>query len=767
MSTSILDQQKKERLVFEEAWRDAETVDELLSLYHSQPSFLVTETAKIVYNFRRYCWKYKHVEMKQCLAIPEFRVPILEASKSIWNDLVNNLNNNKGAQESPEIDQNCISTFHVILNEPIFQAQVTEVSFLKALKNKMDISIIKEMMNIASQDSSSFHISCSTLSKYKRQNVKYLHEADVIRNIEMLQEAIDIQIEQLNSEGRYVNQNIITCFENECKGDGMSFFTPFLRADYGDGEAPYATIELELMSLSRLIRLKDNWREKCMDSAIQARWRSEVQAQGGNLSLFELALQQTQLLADVGREEGYEASPVDHVYSSDSIIPAETLLAFREQVAVLEGAIPVDFHPGSNEQVVDTVHPSLFPLVAGRTRVRRLPALSLEASWKQDLGSLGLPILTSFDHHTHTPLPHGDNGDDVAFSKQFQWLPAEFQVEADATVHINSYINNLHPERHQGMYPVLAKVFGHCLPLLEQVLSDNILKQRLRMIDNPDGYEMYDDEPSDLDCDDDDAYEAYYDNRVPLDIPLPESFPAENIDRYLNKSVCLRDKRLQVIVKLATIELTPDKPEYSGGAWHVEGMQNEAIVCTLIHYYSCENITESRLNFRQAICEPEYEQSDDVGVAHRFGLADEDPLNQELGYVVAKEGRSIAFPNLYQHSVQPFELADRTLPGHRKILVYFLVDPFQRLLSTADVPPQQRSWVARQYDSELHQLLHAAAGGVHMPEDVIAYLFEFLEYPLSRSDAEDIRAQLMKERSFFVNQVTETVFERPFSLCEH
>ena len=31
-----------------------------------------------------------------------------------------------------------------------------------------------------------------------------------------------------------------------------------------------------------------------------------------------------------------------------------------------------------------------------------------------------------------------------------------------------------------------------------------------------------------------------------------------------------RDKGLQVIVKLASVELTPEKPEYSGGNWHLE-----------------------------------------------------------------------------------------------------------------------------------------------------------------------------------------------------
>jgi hypothetical protein len=39
----------------------------------------------------------------------------------------------------------------------------------------------------------------------------------------------------------------------------------------------------------------------------------------------------------------------------------------------------------------------------------------------------------------------------------------------------------------------------------------------------------------------------------------------------IQKSVDLRDMKLQVIVKLANIVLTPDKPTYAGGEWHVEG----------------------------------------------------------------------------------------------------------------------------------------------------------------------------------------------------
>ena len=41
-----------------------------------------------------------------------------------------------------------------------------------------------------------------------------------------------------------------------------------------------------------------------------------------------------------------------------------------------------------------------------------------------------------------------------------------------------------------------------------------------------------------------------------------------------------------VIVKLANIVLTPEKPRYEGGSWHVEGMMNERIVASGIYYYA-------------------------------------------------------------------------------------------------------------------------------------------------------------------------------------
>ena len=210
---------------------------------------------------------------------------------------------------------------------------------------------------------------------------------------------------------------------------------------------------------------------------------------------------------------------------------------------------------------------------------------------------------------------------------------------------INSYINNLHPLLHGEMYPVLENIFAACIPMVEQVLSDSITPP-LRLLD-PSNYDMYADDEIDIAEMDDDDYEEYYDMRIPLDIPLPDNFPVEEAEKFIYKRVNLKNTHLQVIVKMASIELSPDKPVYRGGSWHVEGMKNERIVCSVIHYYSCDNITESRLSFRQAVEEPDYEQNDTTGLAHRYNLHDEDPLNEYLGYIEAVNGRTVVFPNIF------------------------------------------------------------------------------------------------------------------------
>lgn len=473
-----------------------------------------------------------------------------------------------------------------------------------------------------------------------------------------------------------------------------------------------------MMECSSHIREKPGWFDKMNDAGIRDRWTREAIAQGLTEAQVRYVLAELPHYAALrdGRT-GVEVSAVDGVWQSDTLVDDALRSRLREAVRVLEQVSEAerDWHPGSDGQVLDLVHPSLFCLV-------REASGAHERAWRNPT-----------DRYTR-----------YEFSERFQWLPTDVDVSDDGDVSFRSYVNNVHPETNRELASVLPDLFARMRPLLENVLTDLRHPRPLRIEADPFGW--YDPEPERPDKSsygDDGAYEEavrawdeahddWWENRRPVipDAPAfaPPESPAESA------RVDLRGRRLQVIVKLATIHLTPDKPEYAGGSWHVEGMMNERIVSTAIYYWDSENITESRLSFRAALDDPDYEQSDDNGLREVYGLEDEDALNQTLGSTSTPAGRCLAFPNILQHRVGSFRLTDPARPGHRKILAFFLVDPSERIVSTSDVPPQQ-PW-----------------------SDTSTMTLE---------QAQNYREQLMRERKFFVDEHNEQLYEREFSLCEH
>jgi hypothetical protein len=473
-----------------------------------------------------------------------------------------------------------------------------------------------------------------------------------------------------------------------------------------------------MMRCSAHIREKPGWFDKMNDSEIVARWTQEAVAQGLTEAQVGYVLAELAHYAALRDEEtGIEVSAVDGVWQTDTLIDEQLRSRLREAVQVLEEVPETekDWHPGSDGQVLDLVHPSLFCLVR---EVSGAP----EWAWQNPT----------------------DRYSKYEFSEKFQWLPTDVDVSDDGEVTFSSYINNVHPETHRELASVLPHLFARMRPLLENVLTDLRHPRPLRIEADP--YGWYDSEPEHPDrssFSDDEAYQEavrawgqaqddWWENRRPVVPDAPSFVPPEVPDA--SARVDLRGRRLQVIVKLATIHLTPDKPEYPGGSWHVEGMLNERIVSTGIYYWDSENITESRLSFRAALDNPDYEQDDDNGLREVYGLENEDALNQVLGSAPTPAGRCLAFPNVLQHRVSPFRLTDPTRPGHRKILAFFLVDPSQKIVSTSDVPPQQ-PWSTTS--------------------------------TMTLERAKTYREQLMQERKFFVDEHNEQLYEREFSLCEH
>lgn len=500
---------------------------------------------------------------------------------------------------------------------------------------------------------------------------------------------------------------------------GLSAFPlPFHASRAMSFATPRTLRELEMMQCSAHIRAKPGWFDKMKNAAVVARWTQEAAAQGLTEAQVRYVLAELAHYAELRDERtGAEVSAVDGVWQSDTLLDDELRSRLREAVRVLEEVPDVeqDWHPGSDGQVLDLVHPSLFCLVRG---VSNAP----ERAWQNPT----------------------DRYSQYEFSEKFQWLPTDVDVSDDGDVTFRSYVNNVHPVTHRELASALPDLFARLRPLLENVLTDLRHPRPLRIVADP--YGWYDSEPEypdESDYSDDDAYDEavrtweeaqddWWENRCPVVPDAPAFTRLEVPDE--SARVDLRGRSLQVIVKLATIHLTPDKPEYPGGSWHVEGMLNERIVATGIYYWDSENVTESRLSFRAALDNPGYEQNDDNGVREVYGLENEDALNQTQGSVPTPAGRCLVFPNILQHRVDSFRLADPTRPGHRKILAFFLVDPSEKIVSTSDVPPQQ-PW-----------------------SDTSTMTLE---------QARSYREQLMHERKFFVDEHNEQLYEREFSLCEH
>lgn len=223
---------------------------------------------------------------------------------------------------------------------------------------------------------------------------------------------------------------------------------------------------------------------------------------------------------------------------------------------------------------------------------------------------------------------------------------------------------------------------------------------------------------------------------------------------------------LQVIVKLANIHLTPEKPRYEGGSWHIEGQLNERICASAIYYHSAENITESYLSFQQFLSDEvdvDYEQNHEEWLEIIFGCHQNGPTLQRIGNVLTKQGRLLTFPNTLQHQVEPFELADRSRPGHRKILALFLVDPNIQILSTANIPCQQREWWAERVRLSTQGPKNYLG---KLPTEIWDTIVDMVEeFPLELKEAKALRQELMDERTEYTRIHEDDIV--PFSLREH
>lgn len=124
-----------------------------------------------------------------------------------------------------------------------------------------------------------------------------------------------------------------------------------------------------------------------------------------------------------------------------------------------------------------------------------------------------------------------------------------------------------------------------------------------------------------------------------------------------------------------------------------------------------------------------------------FGCNINGPPVQLMGGITLQQGRVVTFPSIIQTRVGALRLENPAEPGHRKVLALFLVDPGIRIISTANVPCQQKGWWADEVTREESALLR-------LPNEVRDYVFERIwEFPFGVEEAIRIAEEMRMERA--------------------
>jgi hypothetical protein len=303
------------------------------------------------------------------------------------------------------------------------------------------------------------------------------------------------------------------------------------------------------------------------------------------------------------------------VYISDELVSLDAKMALQSGVAPLENMPDnlKDWHPGSGGKVLDLVHPSLCPLMYGRSKYLSLGTVPL-----QDCSAY-----TGQGDTVPTPKLHAK---EIGYSAKHQWLPCEVLVGTSGEARITSYINNLHPGGNEALYAAVEQVISKAIPLWKATVRSTLYRyEQPRLIVEGDGYDHEasrlveeekekqwqeqreareaaqgadsgnntnedidtndndSDVTDDIDDYDDEYIEECYKSKY---IKVPEPGPYEPRMRIAIDEDAPGFQRtfsgdnLQVIVKLANVHLTPDKPTYDGGSWHIE----VAAAYTLCHF---------------------------------------------------------------------------------------------------------------------------------------------------------------------------------------
>lgn len=398
---------------------------------------------------------------------------------------------------------------------------------------------------------------------------------------------------------------------------------------------------LDITTNPRMIGLQCNGCEckNCHETPYYSDWEDEMDSDSGEKEEYRKVLETKCSCHAVLNLDKIKQDYLEKFIVTDhKLIDSNLRKDFIKAVKKFTKGKEKDYHPGTSETVIDTIHPSLYCYVDGITQIK------------------------------------GD--DNLEKPSLFQWIPANYSLKDNK---FTSPINGCDQDEYPDLYNCIEMIFSKFLNGFQNVFSNLYKNHRM---DNQISLNDYDD--------------------------------------------------LQVIVKIGSTELTSLKNKSTGTNFHLEGIREEQILATGIYYYDMQNVTDSYLSFRTVTSwDIDYPQNHTDYVEAHYGLTDIDGSDDTesvipLGKIHTKKNMCLVFPNFLQHRVDEFELVDKTKDGHRDILVFFLIDPRKKIISTANIVNNE----------------------------------------MSLEEAKIYRELLMFQRKFEIRDQS-SFFERGWSLCEH
>ncbi|KAF9041158.1 hypothetical protein BDP27DRAFT_1435080 [Rhodocollybia butyracea] len=196
------------------------------------------------------------------------------------------------------------------------------------------------------------------------------------------------------------------------------------------------------------------------------------------------------------------------------------------------------------------------------------------------------------------------------------------------------------------------------------------------------------------------------------------------------QTVTLKSKRLQCIVSVSEHQMIPGTTELLGTPWHVEGMKNERVVACGFFFTAVENIQSCDLQFRMAVSYPRGFHAGDSGATLRtWGLRDGDSCHHTLA------------PS-QSHRYTPITLSDPSKTGKFTVLSFGLVDPdIPSIISTANVGPQQKSWIRKALDEYLD---------VRLPIEIVEKIVDMVEGVMDDQEKSGLLGETQRGKDKFL-----------------